>query len=78
MFFFKKLISPLLFPQTICLGLLSIGVLILWFSAKQKLARILVTIAAAALLFVSYPMIWDGIVHHTESSYPPLDLQRSD
>src|SRR5436190_970807 len=60
-FFLKKLVSPLLFPQTICLGLLGIGVLMLWFSAKQRLARIFVTIATAAFLFMSYPLIWDGL-----------------
>ena len=78
MFFWKKLLSPLLFPQTLCLGLLVVGVLMLWFKSKSRLARALVTLAAVALVVLSYPSIWSGIVHRVEDSYPSLDLHRPD
>jgi uncharacterized SAM-binding protein YcdF (DUF218 family) len=77
-FFFKKLVGPLLFPHAILLGLLGAGVLLLWLSSRQRLARKLITIAAGGFFLMSYPMIWGGVVGWMENGYPPLDLQRLD
>jgi len=78
MFLFKKIVGPLLFPHAIFLALLGIGVLLLWFSSKRRLAKILVTIAACGFLALSYPGTWRGAVVGMESRYPPLDIGRPD
>jgi len=78
LFLLKKLIGPLLFPHSVFLGLLGIGVLILWFSSKRKLARILVTISAVGFFFLSYPNMWKGLVSEMEDRYPALDTSQTD
>jgi hypothetical protein len=78
MFLFKKLVGPLLLPHNVFLVMLGVGVLMLWFSSKRRLSRILVTIAAVGFCLLSYPGVWSGLVGRMESKYPPLDIQRSD
>ena len=78
MFLFKKLVGPLLLPHSVFLVLLGVGVLMLWFSSKRRLSRILVTIAAVGFCLLSYPGVWSGLVGRMESKYPPLDIRRSD
>jgi len=78
LFLFKKLVGPLFFPQTICLGLLVIAVGLLWFSSRQKLARFLATLAALGFLILSYPLIWRGVIFRFERENPPLNTLRPD
>ena len=78
MFLFKKLIGPLLAPYPLFLGLLGLGVLMLWFSSRRRFANILVTIAAAGFFLLSYPALWDGTIHSMESRHPPLAMRQTD
>lgn len=73
MFFLKKLISPLLMPMSVACVLLATGLLLLWFSRRQRLARVLVTVGAAVLLLLSYSPVPSVLVHGLESQYRPLD-----
>jgi uncharacterized SAM-binding protein YcdF (DUF218 family) len=78
MFFFKKLIGPLLAPYPVFLGLLGLGVLMIWFSSRRRLANILVTIATVGFCLLSYPALWDGLVGGMEFRYRPLDTHKTD
>ena len=50
----KKLISYCLLPFPLSLALLVIGAVLLWFLSRQRLGRILVTLAVGLMLFVSW------------------------
>ena len=76
MFFFKKLIGPLLAPYPVFLGLLGLGVLMIWFSSRRRLANIFVTIGTVGFCLLSYPPLWDGLVGGMEYRYRPLDSTR--
>jgi uncharacterized SAM-binding protein YcdF (DUF218 family) len=77
-FFFKKLVGPLLFPHSVLLALLGAGVLILWLGSRQRLGRKLVTIAAAGFFMLSYPVMWGGVMDWMDGNYPPLNLDQAD
>jgi uncharacterized SAM-binding protein YcdF (DUF218 family) len=67
----KKLISYFLLPFPLSLILLVIGVVLLWFLSRQRLGRILVTVAVGLMLFVS----WEPASHWILTplwSYRPL------
>jgi uncharacterized SAM-binding protein YcdF (DUF218 family) len=77
MFFFKKLIGPLLAPYPVFLGLLGLGVLMIWFSSRRRLANILMTIGTVGFCLLSYPALWDGLVGGMEFRYRPLDTHKT-
>ena len=78
MFLLKKVVGPLLYPYTIFLGLLFLGAMLLWFSARRKLAMGLVNFAAAGFILLSYPIVWDGLVDRLENRYAPLNTSQAD
>lgn len=59
-FTLRKVIAPLLFPLSVALELLVVGVVLLWFSRHQKAGRILVTAGTTILLGISLngPSTW--------------------
>lgn len=72
MFLFKKIVSRFLFPIPLCLEVLLIGLLLLWFTRKQKTGRIMVTLAGALLFLFATPLPSDMLLKPLESRYPPL------
>jgi uncharacterized SAM-binding protein YcdF (DUF218 family) len=78
LFLLKKLVGPLLFPQSLCLELMVLGVLLLWFGARKNLGKILTSTAAAGFLVLNYPILWAGVASAVENTYPPLNLERTD
>ena len=44
MFLFKKLVAPLFFPVSLCLTCLAAGLILLWFTKKQKAGKIVTTV----------------------------------
>jgi uncharacterized SAM-binding protein YcdF (DUF218 family) len=74
MFLFKKIIAPLLFPLPLCLLLMAIGILLLWFSRRQRLGKILTTVAFALLLLLSYGPLPNALLRRIEGQYAPLAL----
>src|SRR5215467_5108922 len=78
MYLFKKFVGALLFPNTILLALLVVGVVLLWVSRKQRLARTIVTIAAAGFFLMSYTSSWSFLIKDLEYRYPVFDVMRSD
>ncbi len=44
MFLFKKLLAPFFFPLPLCLAFLGLGLMLLWFTRRQRAGRTLVTL----------------------------------
>jgi uncharacterized SAM-binding protein YcdF (DUF218 family) len=68
----KKLISSFLMPLPLCLGLVAAGVLLLWFTRRQRAGRWLVTIGLALLTLFSYNAVANLFIRPLENDYHPL------
>lgn len=77
MFLFKKIISPLLFPLTLCMGLLVIGLILLWFTRRQRAGKVVTTLAFMLLMLLSYGPVPTFLLRRLESKYPPVLLSSS-
>jgi uncharacterized SAM-binding protein YcdF (DUF218 family) len=71
MFWIKKIVSRLLFPVPLCLELLFLGLVLLWFTRRQKTGKILVTVAAVLLAVLSHPVA-NLMLASLERRYPAL------
>jgi uncharacterized SAM-binding protein YcdF (DUF218 family) len=77
MFLLRKLVAPLLSPLSVVLGLTIVGLLLLWFSRRQKAGRMVVTIGTALLLVVSYGRPTEWLMRPLEFEHPtPLQMER--
>ena len=74
MFVFKKVVAPLLNPVPLCLELLAIGLIFLWFTRKQFVGKVLVTMAGILLTLLGTPGISGRLLHTLEAPYPPLEV----
>lgn len=72
MFLLKKLIGPSLFPLSLTLILLVLGVSLLWFSRRQTTGKIFITVGSVLLLSVSYGWGFKSVLHDLEHQYPPI------
>jgi uncharacterized SAM-binding protein YcdF (DUF218 family) len=72
MFLFKKILSRLFFPVPFCLEVLSIGLLLLWFTRKQKTGKAVAALAGALLFLLSSPFFSTLLLTPLERRYPPL------
>ena len=72
MFLLKKIVSRFLFPVPLCLGVLLIGLLLLWFTRKQKAGRMVVTLAGVLLFLFSSQFFSGMLLTPLESRYTPL------
>jgi uncharacterized SAM-binding protein YcdF (DUF218 family) len=70
-FLFKKIASTFLFPVPLCLEIMLVGLLFLWFTRKQKLGKVLVTLGVALLAVLSYESFSAMLLKPLEYSYPP-------
>jgi uncharacterized SAM-binding protein YcdF (DUF218 family) len=70
MFFAKKLISHFLFPLPFCMLLSVTGLLLLWFTARQKTGKWLVSIGTLLLLLCSYGVVSERLLAPFENRYP--------
>jgi uncharacterized SAM-binding protein YcdF (DUF218 family) len=72
MFLLKKTLSRFLFPVPLCLEVLLAGLLLLWFTRKQKTGKTVVALAGV-LLFLFGSHFFSGLLlTPLESRYPPL------
>jgi uncharacterized SAM-binding protein YcdF (DUF218 family) len=74
MFLFKKIISPLFFPLPLCMLLLLVGLLLLWFTRRQRAGKVISTMAFALLLLLSYGPVPGFLLGRLESQYKPVIL----
>ena len=72
MFFFKKLISQFIMPLAVSLELMLLGLLLLYFTRKQKTAKALMSIGLLLLIAMSFNPVSGRLVRPLETRYPPL------
>jgi uncharacterized SAM-binding protein YcdF (DUF218 family) len=72
MFMLKKIVAPLLYPVSLCLEILVLGLLCLWATRRRRLGQALVTLGTTLLLLGSLPFISSGLVVPLERRYPAL------
>ena len=72
MFLLKKIISPLFLPVPLCLEILLTGLVLLWFTRRQKLGKIVVSIGVILFATLSYDAIPNNFLRPLEYKYPPL------
>lgn len=70
MFLFKKIVSAFLMPLPVCLLLLLVGVVCLWWG-RHRLGTLFSSIAALLLVCVSSPVLMGTLLTQLETIYPP-------
>jgi uncharacterized SAM-binding protein YcdF (DUF218 family) len=70
MFIFKKLVSQFFFPMPLCLFVCFTGLVLLWWTKRQKTGRSLVTTGLLLLTMLSYEPIGDALLRPLERHYP--------
>jgi uncharacterized SAM-binding protein YcdF (DUF218 family) len=71
-FLLKKILSPLFMPLCLSLEILLAGVILLWFTRRQRLGKILTTAGLLMLGALSLPAIANPLLATLEDRYPPL------
>jgi uncharacterized SAM-binding protein YcdF (DUF218 family) len=70
MFLVKKFLSRILFPVPLCLELLVAGLLLLWFTKRQRTGKTLITLGVILLASLSHSSVADRLLGPLESKYP--------
>jgi uncharacterized SAM-binding protein YcdF (DUF218 family) len=74
MYLLKKIFSRFFFPVPFCIEVLLVGLLLLWFTRKQKTGKTVVTLAGVLLFLFSSHFCSGLLLAPLESRYPPLSL----
>jgi uncharacterized SAM-binding protein YcdF (DUF218 family) len=72
MFLFKKTVAPLLFPLNLALEVLLLGLILLWFTRRQRFARTLVAGGWLLLLLFSCAPVSSRMLGSLEWRYRPV------
>ena len=72
MFLFKKIMGPLLFPLSLCLEIILLGLVFLWFTRRQRTGKLLVTLGTLLILLLSYRPVPDMLLKPLERQYSPV------
>jgi uncharacterized SAM-binding protein YcdF (DUF218 family) len=72
MFVLKKIVTLLLMPLTVCLGVLGVGILLLWMRRRIGAAKIVLTLGVLTLTALSFSAVADPLIKPLELWYPPL------
>jgi uncharacterized SAM-binding protein YcdF (DUF218 family) len=72
MFIIKKLVSAFMMPMTIGLGIVAVGVILLWFTRRQRAGRIVVTVGFGLLTLFGYSGVADLFLVPLENDFQPL------
>jgi len=75
MFLARKLLAAALMPFSLVLGLLLLGLILLWFTRKQRFGKVILSVGTFLLLLCSLNFISDLALIPLESRYPPLNLE---
>ena len=78
MFLFKKIVAPLFAPMTLILELFLIGLVLLWFTKRQKTGKAIITCGVLMLAILSYASFSDLLLIPLERQYPPLMIESAD
>lgn len=72
MWIIKKLVSRLFFPLPLCLEIMLVGLVLLWFTKRQKAGKTLVTVGVLLLTLLSSGPVGDWLLHELEYRHPAL------
>jgi uncharacterized SAM-binding protein YcdF (DUF218 family) len=72
MFILKKIFAPLLFPVPLVLAFVGFGLILLWFSKKQKTGKTFVTIGFFLLIVLSLNPVSTSLIRPLEEDYQPV------
>jgi len=72
MFLLKKVIGATFLPLSLCAIVLLVGLILLWFSRKQKLGKVVVSFGTILLLILSFNITTNAILAPLEKKYPPI------
>lgn len=70
----KKIFSRFFFPLPICLLILLAGLILLWFTKRQRSGKVLVTVGTILLLVLSYSIATESLLRGLERRYPSVYL----
>lgn len=70
-----KIVSPLFFPVPLICEILLLGLILLWFTRRQRAGKVLVTLAAALLLFLGNRRISATFLRPLEQRFSPLGFR---
>jgi uncharacterized SAM-binding protein YcdF (DUF218 family) len=68
----KQAIAKLLFPLPMACDILVLGLVLLWFTRRQKAGKVLVTVGTLFLLLASNGAFADLLLGTLEFTYPPV------
>jgi uncharacterized SAM-binding protein YcdF (DUF218 family) len=72
MFVLKKIVTLLLMPMSLCLGVLGVGILLLWARRRIGAAKIVLMLGFLVLTALSFSTVADQFIKPLELWYPPL------
>ena len=72
MFIVKKIVPLFLYPVSLCLGILILGLVFLWATRRQRLGKGLATLGTVLLLLLSLDGISGQFLTPLERRYPAL------
>jgi uncharacterized SAM-binding protein YcdF (DUF218 family) len=72
MFLLKKIVSQFLYPYTLCLEILILGLIFLWATKRPRLGKILVTLGTVLLLLLSTSFVSSRLLTPLERRYPAI------
>ena len=72
MFLLKKILAPLAFPMTLCLGTLFLGLFLLFLTRRKKAGKVFLLCGVLFLGLLSFEPIPNGLLRTLEYEYPAL------
>jgi uncharacterized SAM-binding protein YcdF (DUF218 family) len=72
MFYIKKMVAPFFLPLPFCLILTSLGLLLLWFTKKQRTGKAVATLGVLAIGLLGLGPVSNTLLSYFETRYPPL------
>lgn len=73
MFFFKKIMAQFFSPLSIIILILFAGLILLLFTSKNKIGKILVLLGVMIFIFCSFGTTSDILIRPLENKYIPID-----
>jgi uncharacterized SAM-binding protein YcdF (DUF218 family) len=74
LFILKKLVSRLLFPLPFSLGLSILGLVLLWFTRRQKAGKVLATLGVLLMFLFSTGFVSHELIAPLEAHHAPYGL----
>ena len=78
LFAFKKIVSQFMMPMSLVLWFSLAGLFFLWFTGRQRLGKVLMSIGLILMLVFGYGLIPGRLLRPLERRYPPYPAQGRD